>query len=141
MNNNSLLLTLITIIQAQEPLPDDDDSFELPEEIQPFLQDRPLYTDNTANGISLLWAPRPFNLRSGRCRRAIDIPLVKSWYVLTSTYNCMDTNKIFQYRYREHCPSGHPVKVRVSYQKLLKCYVLNALKHRPPKSQKKRWVE
>ena len=26
-----------------------------------------------------------------------------------------------------------PVKVRVSYQKLLKYYVLNALKHRPPK--------
>ena len=43
------------------------------------------------------------------------------------------------FRYREHCPSGHPVKVRVSYQKLLKCYVLNALKHRPPKAQKKRY--
>ena len=42
------------------------------------------------------------------------------------------------YRYREHCPAGQPVKVRVSYQKLLKYYVLNALKHRPPKAQKKR---
>lgn len=58
-------------------------------------------------------------LLSGRCRRAIDIPLVKNWY-------------------REHCPPGQPVKVRVSYQKLLKYYVLNALKHRPPKPQKKR---
>jgi pre-mRNA-processing factor 8 len=57
---------------------------------------------------------------SGRCRRAIDVPLVKSWY-------------------REHCPPGQPVKVRVSYQKLLKYYVLNALKHRPPKPQKKRF--
>lgn len=57
----------------------------------------------------------------GRCRRAIDVPLVKSWY-------------------REHCPPGQPVKVRVSYQKLLKYYVLNALKHRPPKPQKKRSV-
>lgn len=56
----------------------------------------------------------------GRCRRAIDVPLVKSWY-------------------REHCPPGQPVKVRVSYQKLLKYYVLNALKHRPPKPQKKRF--
>jgi pre-mRNA-processing factor 8 len=28
--------------------------------------------------------------------------------------------------------------VRVSYQKLLKYYVLNALHHRPPKPQKKR---
>ena len=41
-------------------------------------------------------------------------------------------------RYREHCPSSHPVKVRVSYQKLLKVYVMNALKHRPPKAMKKR---
>lgn len=45
--------------------------------------------------------------------------------------------KLFN-RYREHCPAGQPVKVRVSYQKLLKYYVLNALKHRPPKAQKKR---
>lgn len=57
----------------------------------------------------------------GRCRRAMDIPLVKNWY-------------------REHCPPGQPVKVRVSYQKLLKYYVLNALKHRPPKPQKKRYA-
>lgn len=40
----------------------------------------------------------------------------------------------------EHCPPGQPVKVRVSYQKLLKYYVLNALKHRPPKAQKKRYL-
>ncbi|XP_022798772.1 pre-mRNA-processing-splicing factor 8 [Stylophora pistillata] len=108
-------------VKTTEPLPDDDEEFELPEEIQPFLQDTPLYTDNTANGIALLWAPRPFCLRSARTRRAIDIPLVKTWY-------------------REHCPSAHPVKVRVSYQKLLKCYVLNALKHRAPKAQKKRYL-
>lgn len=43
-------------------------------------------------------------------------------------------------RYREHCPPNQPVKVRVSYQKLLKCYVMNELKHRPPKSQKKRYL-
>lgn len=80
-----------------------------------------MYTDNTANGIALLWAPRPFNLRSGFTRRAVDVPLVKNWY-------------------REHCPPGQPVKVRVSYQKLLKYYVLNALKHRPPKAQRKRYL-
>ncbi|KAL3228100.1 hypothetical protein MRX96_004019 [Rhipicephalus microplus] len=101
--------------QTVDPLPDDEEEFELPEHVQPFLQDCPLYTDNTANGIALLWAPRPFNLRSDRTRRAIDIPLVKSWY-------------------REHCPPGMPVKVRVSYQKLLKYFVLNALKHRPPQA-------
>jgi pre-mRNA-processing factor 8 len=35
---------------------------------------------------------------------------------------------------------GMPVKVRVSYQKLLKVFVLNALKHRPPKPQKRRYL-
>ncbi|CAF0798840.1 unnamed protein product [Adineta ricciae] len=105
-----------------ELLNDDiDEEFVLPEEFEPLLTGVPLYTDNTANGIALLWAPRPFNLRSGRTRRAIDIPLVKTWY-------------------REHCPSEHPVKVRVSYQKLLKCFVLNALHHRKPKPQKKRYL-
>ena len=33
---------------------------------------------------------------------------------------------------------NNPVKVRVSYQKLLKTYVLNKLHHRPPKNQKKK---
>lgn len=41
-------------------------------------------------------------------------------------------------RYHEHCPPDHPVKVRVSYQKLLKVFVLNSLKHRAPKALKKR---
>lgn len=54
----------------------------------PIFADVSLYTENTGNGIALLWARRPFNMRSGRTRRAIDIPLVLSWY-------------------REHCPSGN----------------------------------
>ena len=33
---------------------------------------------------------------------------------------------------------GYPVKVRVSYQKLLKTYVLNKLQHRHPKNQKRK---
>ena len=32
------------------------------------------------------------------------------------------------------------LQVRVSYQKLLKYFVLNALKYRPPKPQKKRYL-
>ena len=28
-----------------------------------------------------MWAPRPFDMRSGRTRRAVDIPLVKTWLV------------------------------------------------------------
>ena len=53
------------------------------------MADIPLYTDNTANGIALLWAPRPFHLRSGRCRRAIDIPLIKTWFVLKESIDEM----------------------------------------------------
>lgn len=98
---------------------DDDDDFIMPEGVEPFLRDTQLYTDTTAAGISLLFAPRPFNMRSGRMRRAEDIPLVSEWY-------------------KEHCPPSYPVKVRVSYQKLLKCFVLNELHHRPPKAQKKK---
>lgn len=52
-------------VKSLEPLPEDDEEYILPEVVQPFLQETPLYTDNTANGIALLWAPRPFNLRSG----------------------------------------------------------------------------
>ncbi|KAM0831683.1 hypothetical protein ACQ4PT_065388 [Festuca glaucescens] len=98
---------------------EDEDDFSLPEHVEPLLKGTPLYTDTTAAGISLLFAPRPFNMRSGRTRRAEDIPLVSEWF-------------------KEHCPPAYPVKVRVSYQKLLKCYVLNELHHRPPKAQKKK---
>lgn len=98
---------------------EDEDDFSLPEGVEPLLSDTQLYTDTTAAGIALLFAPRPFNTRSGRMRRAEDIPLVSEWY-------------------KEHCPPTYPVKVRVSYQKLLKCFVLNELHHRPPKAQKKK---
>jgi pre-mRNA-processing factor 8 len=74
---------------------EEEDEFELPEFVEPFLKDAPLYTDNTANGIALYWAPHPFNKRSGRTRRAIDVALVKDWY-------------------QEHCPPGHAVKVETA---------------------------
>lgn len=93
----------------------------MPGDFEPLFGEEELYTDNTANGMALMWAPRPFCLRSGRTRRIVDVPLVKTWY-------------------REHCPAGMPVKVRVSYQKLLKTYVLNALKHHGPKPQKRRYL-
>nr|CAD1827742.1 unnamed protein product [Ananas comosus var. bracteatus] len=98
---------------------EDEEDFYLPDDVEPLLADTQLYTDTTAAGIALLFAPRPFNMRSGRMRRAEDIPLVSEWY-------------------KEHCPPSYPVKVRVSYQKLLKCYVLNELHHKPPKAQKKK---
>ncbi|KAL7060107.1 hypothetical protein AAHC03_09411 [Spirometra sp. Aus1] len=97
---------------------DPDEDFSLPEDFRSFMSDTPLYTDNTANGIALLWAPRPFNLRSGNSRRALDVPLVQSWYL-------------------EHCPSGMPVKtttldwVEVGLQVCRQGYnMLNLLIHR-----------
>ncbi|CAN0410584.1 unnamed protein product, partial [Scytosiphon promiscuus] len=59
---------------------EEDEEFTLPEAMEPMLEDLPLYTDSTASGISLYWAPRPFNLRQGNTRRAIDVPLVNSWF-------------------------------------------------------------
>lgn len=59
---------------------EDDDDFVLPMGVEPLLQNTPQYTDTTAAGIALLFAPRPFNMRSGRTRRAEDIPLVSDWY-------------------------------------------------------------
>ena len=88
---------------------------ELPGDVSPLLEETPLYGPHTASGIALLFAPPPFNTRSGITRRAVDIPLVSAWY-------------------REHVPAGQPVKVRVSYQKLLKHWVLNEVhkaKERP----------
>jgi pre-mRNA-processing factor 8 len=79
---------------------DEEDEFDLPESVEPFMGDVELETDNTADAIALWWAPYPYNARSGRTVRAQDMPLVKNWYL-------------------EHCPPGQPVKVRVSYQKLV----------------------
>ena len=75
---------------------------------------------------------------------AICLAITCSVFFLQSVCDLLDfinhTNHIFLVRYQEHCPAGMPVKVRVSYQKLLKYFVLNALHHRPPKSMKKRYV-
>ena len=91
----------------------------VPEDFAPILDELPLYTDTTSLGIALYWAPRPFNMRSGLTRRAIDVPLINRWF-------------------HEHCPPEYPVKVRVSYQKLLKYWVLNQLHHRKPKAVAKK---
>ena len=85
----------------------------------PLLADAPtLYNEHTAPAIALYWAPRPFHLRSGATRRSIDVPLVNGWF-------------------QEHCPPSHPVKVRVSYQKLLKCYVLNCCTRGRPRASRR----
>jgi len=93
-----------------------DDAFRMPENFAPMLEDEPLYSEMTAAGIGLYWAPAPFDKRSGYCRRVVDVPLIKNWYM-------------------ERCPGKAPVKVRVSYQKLLKNYVFNELHNRPAKAR------
>lgn len=70
----------------------DDDEWVLPLGVDPLLSGAQLYTEMTASGIALLWAPKPFSQRSGRCRRACDVPLVAAWF-------------------QEHCPPNYPVKV------------------------------
>ena len=73
----------------------DDYDFELPEEVEPFLADKSLENDLTAEGIALWWVPDPYNHCSGWMRHAQDVPLVKNWCI-------------------EPCPSGQPVLDRVS---------------------------
>ena len=98
---------------------EDLEDLYVPEDMVPILDECPLYTESTAHGIALYWSPRPFNMRSGFTRRALDVPLVGRWF-------------------HEHCPSDYPVKVRVSYQKLLKYWVLNQLHQRKAKPVHKR---
>lgn len=100
---------------------DEEDDFELPE-IKPFLHDNELENEDTASAITLWWAPYPFKRKMGHTVRAQDVALIKSWYL-------------------EHPPVDENgplrIKVRVSYQKLLKTHVLNALKTKKPSSQRK----
>ncbi|KAG5958853.1 Pre-mRNA-splicing factor spp42 [Claviceps cyperi] len=92
----------------------EDEAFQLPAGVEPFLAEEELENEHTSAAIDLWWAPYPFNKRSGKMVRAQDVPLIKQWYL-------------------EHPPSDRPpVKVRVSYQKLLKNYVLNELHKKKP---------
>ncbi|EAY02411.1 pre-mRNA processing 8 protein homolog PRP8 [Trichomonas vaginalis G3] len=92
------------------------------EDLQPFTVNcDPLFNDldheseekqfKIFDTLSLFWAPSPFNCRTGNTQRAQDVPLIRPWYT-------------------QRAPWKQPVKVRVSYQKLLKNYVLNRSHHR-----------
>ena len=103
--------------QGWEP---DEDVVASPS-LQPLLSDAPISTRNTSPGVALYFAPYPFNTRSGRTRRTIDVPLIGHWH-----------------RDRVSRDLNYPTKVRVSYQKLLKAWVINQLHSRPHKSKNKR---
>jgi pre-mRNA-processing factor 8 len=89
--------------------------------LEPLLSHAPLSTPNTSLGVALYLAPHPFNTRSGRTRRTIDVPLIGHW---TRDRVSRDLN--------------YPTKVRVSYQKLLKAWVTNQLHSKPYKRKTKR---
>lgn len=103
----------------------DVDNLQLPSDFDAFMSkgiseegedcELPLAPKDTGSAVQLWWAPYPFNRRHGRTLRAQDVALVKPWY-------------------KERPSRNAPVKVRVSYQKLLKNFVLNEL-HNPPGSK------
>lgn len=97
---------------------EDLEKFQLPTRIKSFLQDEEIEPENTVNAMELLWAPFPFNQRSGKMVRSQDVALVKDWYL-------------------QRPSRDYPTKTRISYQKLLKSYVLNELHKTPATNQKK----
>lgn len=108
-------------ISFQDPGWEPDEECVAAPSLVPLLAASPLATPNTASGINLYWAPHPFNMRSGRTRRTIDIPLLNHWF-----------------RDRVSRDMKYPTKVRVSYQKLLKAWVINQLHAKPNKPKNKR---
>ena len=92
---------------------------KLPRRFAPILGDEPLEYRHTMDGITLLQAPRPFMLPAGQTRRAVDVALVLPWY-------------------KARCPIDQPTKVKISYQKLLKAYVLHLLQREKPLSVRRR---
>ncbi|KAK2681693.1 JAB1/MPN/MOV34 metalloenzyme domain [Fusarium oxysporum f. sp. vasinfectum] len=89
----------------------EDDAFELPAGVEPFLADEDIENENTSSAVELWWAPYPFDRRSGRMSNS-------------GTSSTPPSDR-------------PPVKVRVSYQKLLKNFVLNELHKKKPKAQNK----
>lgn len=68
-------------LSENEMVTDEDlEQFVLPESVEPILHEEPLFNEHTTNAISLFWAPEPFNKRTGRTRRNLDIPLVSTWF-------------------------------------------------------------
>ncbi|GMM59078.1 U4/U6-U5 snRNP complex subunit [Maudiozyma humilis] len=88
---------------------DDDEDLILADSFSPIMEDVNLSESTTKEAISLYNAPFPFNRRSGKMVRAQDVALIKKWYL-------------------QHPDEEYPIKVRVSYQKLLKNHVFNELK-------------
>lgn len=120
---NPILPHKFSTSRAENNLIDFDlDDVQLPSSFTLFMsklnedEDVPLEPEHTADALQLWWAPYPFNRRAASTVRAEDVALVKSWY-------------------KERAPANAPLKVRVSYQKLLKKNVFNNLKNPPGKNK------
>jgi len=103
---------------------DYDPILELNPDVTPLLELQPISTPVALSGLTLYFAPRPFHLRSGRTRRVMDVPLISHWY--RERLNRTEHN--------------YPVKVRVSYQKLLKHWVLNQIQSRKSAKKNKKYL-
>jgi len=81
----------------------DDDDFELPDEVEPFLEDsKPLKNDMTADAVALWWAPEPYNRRSIRENLPGSLQIMSGNYCnyhITVNYNSPRDNYQLYYRY------------------------------------------
>lgn len=94
------------------------ESFDFGFNLKPLMNEENICSPKCMDSIKLYHAPFPFNRRSGRTKRAEDVPIVKSWYL-------------------QHSEDDQPVKVKISYQRLLKRNVFNELKKRKDLKAKK----
>ncbi|KIO09059.1 hypothetical protein M404DRAFT_22271 [Pisolithus tinctorius Marx 270] len=67
----------------------DNNDFELPEDVEPFLVEQPLENDLAAEGITLWWAPDPYNHHSGWTR-----PTCQSLHVIPEASQVLHTQQI-----------------------------------------------
>uniref|UniRef100_A0A6T6SP05 mRNA splicing factor PRP8 n=1 Tax=Amorphochlora amoebiformis TaxID=1561963 RepID=A0A6T6SP05_9EUKA len=73
-----------------------------------------LFNKYTKISLELLWSTFPYNTKILDIKRIITISMINNWI-------------------REHCPITSPQKVRISFQKLLKNYILNQLHNKKKK--------
>ncbi|SCU79447.1 LADA_0B00716g1_1 [Lachancea dasiensis] len=111
------------LVQAQADIYTSDkancDDFELPQTFKAVLEDLDFELPDTKDALDLYHAPFPFNRRSGSTVRSQDVSLIKEWYL-------------------QRPETDVPIKVRISYQKLLKNYVSNELKSTKVSSSNKK---
>ncbi|SCU81555.1 LAME_0B07646g1_1 [Lachancea meyersii CBS 8951] len=93
--------------------------FALPSNFKACMEDMELETPETQDAFSLFHAPFPYNRRTGKTIRSQDVALIKKWFL-------------------QRPGSEIPIKVRVSYQKLLKNHVLNELRESHTRARNKK---